>query len=107
MGDRGRLKPRRREISSYRYFHQLVGHRRAPAPRAATNVAPSRVTPEAPRVAARMNHRPVETRTILRLEGDSIAYFWALETETAISYDTLMVHWREFTNALTNTFPWD
>ncbi|MBK9265850.1 MAG: hypothetical protein IPM54_39430 [Polyangiaceae bacterium] len=53
---------------------------------------------------SRLARRPVETRNIIRLDGDSIAYFWALETETAISYETLIRLWREFAEVLTDSW---
>lgn len=106
MNARARSKPLRRELSSFRHFHQLVGNRWTPPLRGATSALPSSATIEASWVAARANLRPMETKTVMRLDGDSIAYFWALETETAISYETLAVHWRDFTDALTNTDRW-
>jgi hypothetical protein len=108
MSPRGWSNSRRRDVSSHRRLSQLFGQRRTSPSHAATNTAPSpsaSVT-EALRVPARPTHRPVEAKTVIRLDGDSIAYFWALETETAISYETLTLHWREFIDALTNAWHW-
>lgn len=104
MSARGRSKSRCRDVSLHRYHHPWMGAYRAPARRAAASALPSRSTAEAPSAVTRPIHRPVETKTIMRLDGDSIAYFWALETETAISYEVLAVHWRAFADVLTNSW---
>jgi hypothetical protein len=98
MSVRAKLKPRRRDVSSYRYFYPHRGYHRAPTTQSAVNAAASRVS------VAPQNPRPVETKTAIRLDGDSVAHFWALETETAISYETLTIHWRAFADALTNAW---
>lgn len=108
MSARSRSKPRRRDVSSHRYHHDLFGNSRASAPRVVTSVVPVKSVTEAPssRIAARPNLRSAENKNVMRLEGDSIAYFWALEAETTISYETLMGHWREFSYALTKSWGW-
>lgn len=94
-----RLKFRRRDGSSQRNIHPMPGYRYEPVRRSAsprhTNAAV-----ETPRIHAQLRHRIVDTRTVIRMEGDSIAYFWALETETAIGYETLVKNWRDFSGAL-------
>lgn len=93
-------KSRRRDVSSQRHFHQVSGRGRVATPRGVSPVAPPKRMAEPERIFSRPPLRLIETKKIMRLEGDSIAYFWALETETAISYETLTTHWRDFVSAL-------
>lgn len=99
-------KLRRRDNASHRYFQQTSGVGRLQSIRG-VNVFPvgSSVGAEKSRPGIRSSARHAESKMILRVDGDSIAYFWALETETAISHDTLRLHWQEFANALAAS-PW-
>jgi len=106
MSARSRSKPRRRDVTSHRYYHELFGNCRKSTHRAVTSAVPVKSVAEAPHVAPRPNPRRVENKNTMRFEGDSIAYFWALETETALSYEMLTVHWREFADALTKSWGW-
>lgn len=97
-----RLKYRRRDVSSNRYFREASGVRQEPSSRSVNTTAlpKAKPIPENPRAQPQLLQRVAETRNVIRMEGDSIAYFWALETESAIAYDTLVLHWRDFTGAL-------
>ena len=106
MNLRGRAKSRRRDIASYRSFHQQCGYGRAPTTRIEANAVLPSESMEARRAVVRANPRRLETKTIMRLDGDSIAYFWALEQETAISHEILTSHWRDFADALTASWTW-
>lgn len=103
---RKRSKLRRRDIASHRYFQQTCGYERSRVSRA-VNVVPERTkaAAEQSRKLQRSTVRQGESKMILRFEGDSIAYFWALEVETAISHRTLRGHWQELANALAG-LPW-
>lgn len=94
-----RLKYRRRDSSSQRNVHPMPGYRYEPIRRSASP-RHTNAPVETPRIHAQLRHRIVDTRTVIRMEGDSIAYFWALETETAIGYETLVKNWRDFSRAL-------
>jgi hypothetical protein len=100
MSARGRIKPRRRELASHRYFHQQCGYSRVPPTRGAVAVPHKTGSQESARVTTRSNLGGIEMKKIMRLDGDSIAYFWALENETTISHETLRAHWRMFVNVL-------
>lgn len=100
MSARTRSKFRRREFSSYRYDHQMFGDVRTTPPHATSSGAGSRIANDGPHHPASPRRHLLETRPTLRLEGDSIAYFWALETETTIAYETLTAHWRDFVEVL-------
>lgn len=95
-----RAKFRRRDITSYR-IPQQHRHSWALTIRGEANAAASSKSEDGRRAFVRANPRRMETKTIMRLDGDSIAYFWALEHETAISHETLTTHWRDFADALT------
>lgn len=100
MSVQRRARPRRRDVSSHRNSLSLLGIRRSTATRGEARPNIVRASSSESRLA----RRPVETRNIIRLDGDSIAYFWALETETAISYETLIRLWREFAEVLTDSW---
>lgn len=99
-----RLKYRRRDVSSNRYFREISGVRQEPSSRSVNTTALLKAKPmqEHPRAQRQLLQHAAETRNVFRMEGDSIAYFWALEAESAIAYDTLVLHWRDFTRALLN-----
>lgn len=94
-----RLKYRRRNGSSQRNVHPMPGYRYEPIRRSASP-RHTNAPVQTPRIHAQIRHRIVDTRTVIRMEGDSIAYFWALETETAIGYEALVKNWRDFSRAL-------
>ena len=107
MNVRGRAKSRRRDTASYRNFHQQCGYYgRSLTTYAEANGVPSSESMATRRLVVHGNPRRLETKTIMRLDGDSIAYFWALEQETAISHETLTTHWRDFADALTASRTW-
>lgn len=99
-----RLKYRRRDVSSNRYFREVSGVRQEASSKSVNTTAlpKAKSIQESPRVQPQLLKRAAETRNLIRMEGDSIAYFWALEAESAIAYDTLVLHWRDFTRALLN-----
>jgi len=101
---RRRSKLRRRDIASHRYFQQTCSYVRPQATRGLkTAPTAAQQAGEGLRSIPRSIPRVGESKMILRFEGDSIAYFWALEVETAISHETLRGHWRELANALVSS----
>lgn len=99
-------KLRRRDNAPHRYFQQTCGVGRPQSIRGVNVVSVgSSVGADKSRPGIRSSARHAESRMILRLDGDSIAFFWALESETALSHHTLRQHWQELANALV-TSPW-
>lgn len=99
-------KLRRRDNASHRYFQQKCGVGRTQSIRRGTVVPTgSSVRVEKSRPGIRSSARHAESKMILRLDGDSVAYFLALEAETALSHQTLRQHWQELANAFA-TSPW-